>query len=328
MQMQPFSGYYDKPESTIERMVSQVEKVILGKRETILHVFAAMLCSGHILLEDVPGVGKTMLARTVARTIGSECKRIQCTPDLLPSDVTGVSVYNPKTSEFEFRPGPIFTSMLLADELNRTSPKTQSALLEAMEEKRVTVDGVSYELPPAFVVLATQNPLDCEGTFALPEAQLDRFMMKLTLGYPDIQQEKKMLDRLNEKQPLEQLRPVLIHDEFIELQKAVQTVHTDETLKDFIVRFIAATRQHKDVYLGASPRASSALMRAAQAKAFISGRSYMLPDDIKDLIQPVLSHRLLLSSEAAIAGKTAETVLADLLHSVPMPFLRFTSRSR
>jgi MoxR-like ATPase len=326
MQMQPFSGSYDKPESTIERMVSQVEKIILGKRETILHVFAAILCGGHVLLEDVPGVGKTLLVRAIARTIGSECKRIQCTPDLLPSDITGAGVFNPKTLEFEFRPGPIFSPIVLADELNRTSPKTQSALLEAMEEKRVTVDGVSYELPECFVLLATQNPLDLEGTYALPEAQLDRFMMKLTLGYPSVQQEKQMLDRVSDKQPLEQLRPVIIQDEFVELQRAALLIHMDETLKDFIVRIVAATRQQDDLYLGASPRASYALMRAAQAKAFISGRSYVIPDDIKGLIQPVLAHRLLLTAGARAAGKTAEAVLEGVLGSVPIPLLRFTSR--
>lgn len=323
--MQPFSGLFDKPESTIERMVNQVEKVILGKRETILQIFVAMLCGGHVLLEDVPGVGKTMLVRAIAKTIGSECKRIQCNPDLLPSDVTGVAIYNPKTMEFEFRPGPIFSPMVLVDELNRTSPKTQSALLEAMEERHVTVDGVSYELPETFVLLATQNPLDCEGTYALPEAQLDRFMMKLSLGYPNVKQEKQMLDRLMGKHPLELLKPVIVRDEFIELQKAAQAVHMDETLKDFIVRIMAATRQHKELYLGASPRASYALMRAAQAKALIEGRSYTIPDDIKSLIQPVLSHRLLLSSEARISGKTAEDILTDLLAHVPIPLLRFAS---
>jgi MoxR-like ATPase len=326
--MQPFSGLFDKPESTMERMFHQVEKVILGKRETIVHVFAAMLCGGHVLLEDVPGVGKTMLARTVARTLGCECKRIQCTPDLLPTDITGVSIYNPKTTEFEFRPGPLFSSVVLVDELNRTSPKTQSALLEAMEEKRVTVDGVSYVLPDPFIILATQNPLECEGTFALPEAQLDRFMMKLTLGYPNMQQEKKMLDGLLDKPPLEQLKPVIIQDEFLELQKTASHIHVDDTLKDYIVRITAGTRQHKELYLGASPRASYALMRAAQAIALIEGRRYVVPDDIRGLILPVLSHRLLLTSEARIAGKTAANILEDLLTSLPLPILRFVSRKQ
>jgi MoxR-like ATPase len=323
--MQPFSGLFDKPETTIERMVNQVEKIILGKRETIVHMFVALLSGGHILLEDVPGVGKTMLARAAGVTIGSECRRIQCTPDLLPSDITGVGVFNPKTTEFEFRPGPIFTSMLLVDELNRTSPKTQSALLEAMEEKRVTVDGISYELPEPFVLVATQNPLDYEGTFALPEAQLDRFMMKLSLGYPSVQQEKQMLERLMDQQPLETLKPVIVLDEWIQLQKSVRTIHIDETLKDFIVRLTAATRQHKELYLGASPRASYALARAAQAKALIEGRSFMIPDDIKSLIQPVLSHRLLLTAEARLSGKTTDIILAELLSAVPIPLLRFAS---
>ncbi|KRF23153.1 AAA family ATPase [Paenibacillus sp. Soil787] len=323
--MQSKTRIFDQPQPLVERMIMNVEKVIVGKRETIEKAFVAMLSGGHLLLEDVPGVGKTMLVRALARTIGCEFKRIQCTPDLLPSDVTGVSVFNVKTNDFEFRPGPLMTPIVLADEVNRTSPKTQSAFLEAMEEKRVTIDGVSYELPKPFVLLATQNPVDYEGTYALPEAQMDRFMMKLSLGYPTPEQEILMLDRLQDRQPLDHLKPVIVQDEFVQLQREAAMIHVDNTLKDFIVRLALATREHADLYLGASPRASYALMRASQTYAYMKGRSFVVPDDIKDLALPIWTHRLILTSEARMTGKSAESILTDLLASLQTPVLRYVS---
>jgi MoxR-like ATPase len=323
--MQSKTRIFDQPQPLVERMIMNVEKVIVGKRETIEKAFVAMLSGGHLLLEDVPGVGKTMLVRALARTIGCEFKRIQCTPDLLPSDVTGVSVFNVKTNDFEFRPGPLMTPIVLADEVNRTSPKTQSAFLEAMEEKRVTIDGVSYELPKPFVLLATQNPVDYEGTYALPEAQMDRFMMKLSLGYPTPEQEILMLDRLQDRQPLDHLKPVIVQDEFVQLQREATMIHVDNTLKDFIVRLALATREHADLYLGASPRASYALMRAAQTSAYMKGRSFVVPDDIKDLVLPIWTHRLILTSEARMTGKSADTILTGLLASLQTPVLRYVT---
>jgi MoxR-like ATPase len=322
---QPNARLFDQPHAIIERIIHNVEKVIVGKRETIEKAIIAMLCGGHVLLEDVPGVGKTMLVRTIARTIGCEFKRIQCTPDLLPSDVTGISMYNPATGTFEFRPGPIMSSIVLADELNRTSPKTQAAMLEAMEEGRITVDGIGYELPKPFLLLATQNPVDYEGTFTLPEAQLDRFMMKLKLGYPEAAHEVQMLDRLQERTPIDSLKPVIVQDEFVQLQKEIRNIHVDESLKEFIVSLSWLTRRHADLYLGASPRASYALLKAAQAKAYVQGRSYCVPDDIKELAVPVLSHRILLTSEARMLGKKSESIVADLLQAMSVPSSRQAS---
>jgi MoxR-like ATPase len=322
---QPNARLFDQPHAIIERIIHNVEKVIVGKRETIEKAIIAMLCGGHVLLEDVPGVGKTMLVRTIARTIGCEFKRIQCTPDLLPSDVTGISMYNPATGAFEFRPGPIMSSIVLADELNRTSPKTQAAMLEAMEEGRITIDGIGYELPKPFLLLATQNPVDYEGTFTLPEAQLDRFMMKLKLGYPEAAHEVQMLDRLQERTPIDSLKPVIVQDEFVQLQKEIRYIHVDESLKEFIVSLSWLTRRHADLYLGASPRASYALLRAAQAKAYVQGRSYCVPDDIKELAVPVLSHRILLTSEARMLGKRSESIVADLLQAMAVPSFRHAS---
>lgn len=310
---------FDRPQQFVERIVHQVEKAIIGKRECIEMAVIAFLCGGHILLEDVPGVGKTMLVRALAKTAGISFKRLQCTPDLLPSDVTGVSIYNRQSGQFEFRPGPVMTHVLLADEMNRASPKTQSALLEAMEEKQVTVDGETHLLPEPFVLLATQNPVDHEGTFPLPEAQLDRFLLKIRMGYPEERHETEMLGRLQERSPLDEVKPVLLREEWGLLQREVRLVHIDDTLKTYIVRLISATRGHPDIALGASPRASLSLMRTAQARAFCGGRSYVVPDDIKGMAVPTIAHRLMLQPEARYTGKTAEAVVKQLLASVPVP---------
>ena len=310
---------FDRPQQFVERIVHQVEKAIVGKRDSIETAVIAFLCGGHLLLEDVPGVGKTMLVRALAKTVGASFKRIQCTPDLLPSDVTGVSIYNQKSGQFEFRPGPVMANVLLADEMNRASPKTQSALLEAMEERQVTVDGETYRLPEPFMLLATQNPVEHEGTFPLPEAQLDRFLLKIRLGYPEEKHEVEMLGRLQEHSPLDDVKTVLLREEWARLQLEARLVHMDDTLKQYIVRLTSSTRAHPDIALGASPRASLALMRTAQAKAFCSGRTYVVPDDIKSMAVPTMAHRLVLQPEARYTGKSAEAIVKQLLAAVPVP---------
>lgn len=319
------SSPFDRSHPFIERIVHQVEKAIVGKRECIEAVVIAFLCGGHILLEDVPGVGKTMLVRAMAKTVGASFKRIQCTPDLLPSDVTGVSVYNQRSGEFEFRPGPVMANVVLADEMNRASPKTQSALLEAMEEKQLTVDGETCPLPVPFMLLATQNPVEHEGTYPLPEAQLDRFLLKIKLGYPEERHEVELLGRLQERHPLDEVKTVLLVEEWVRLQQEVRQIHVDETLKQYIVRLAASTRVHPEVALGASPRASYALLRAAQGKAFCSGRSYAVPDDIKTMALPVLAHRLTLQPDARYTGKTAEAIVNQLIATVPVPTVQAAS---
>lgn len=328
MALQPSSPLpFDEPLVQLDRIVANIEKVMVGKRKPIELLLISLLCGGHVLLEDVPGVGKTLLVKALAKTVDAGFKRIQFTPDLLPSDVTGVSVYNRGLNEFQFRPGPLFTNLVLADELNRTSPKTQAALLEAMEERHVTVDGESYPLPKPFLLLATQNPLDHSGTYHLPEAQLDRFFMRIRLGYPDRDQEVEMLGRMQEASPLDTLKPVLLREELVRLQRHIRHVHVDESLRVYLVELAAATRKHSDVSLGVSPRALLALMLAGQAAAYRKGRSYVVPDDLKEMAEPVLAHRLLLTPEARMAGQTAEQVLASVCRSVPLPGLRYAPGS-
>ncbi|GAB4498360.1 MAG: MoxR family ATPase [Anaerolineales bacterium] len=296
-----------------QTLTENIQQVIIGKPEQIRLLLVALLCEGHVLLEDVPGVGKTMLARALAVSMGGQFKRLQCTPDLLPNDVTGVSVYNQRSGEFEFRPGPVFVNVLLADEINRATPRTQSALLEAMQEQQVTVDGETRALPRPFLVLATQNPVEYEGTFPLPEAQLDRFLMRLALGYPSPEDERQLLETLRRRHPVNNLQPVATPQDLLALQPQIWEIHVDESLQTYIVRLVNATRQHPDVALGASPRASLALFKAAQALAAIHGRDHVLPDDVQTLVPHILTHRLLLKPESELRGRTPAGVLSDIL---------------
>ena len=307
--------------NTAKKIIANVEKVIVGKRSQIILSLVAWFCEGHILLEDVPGVAKTMLARALARSVGSSFKRIQCTPDLLPTDITGTSIFNQKTSEFEFRPGPVFAQLVLADEINRATPRTQAALLEAMAERTVTVDGVTHELTPPFLVMATQNPVDHEGTFPLPEAQLDRFLMRFSLGYPSLDEELKMLELLQREHPLNSLQSVVSADELLACQQAVRDVHVDPKVRHYLLQIIHDTREQEDLALGASPRASIALFRTAQAMAAIRGRQYVQPDDVKRVAGPVLTHRLILRPESRLRKLTAEHVLTELIAEIAVPTL-------
>ncbi|UFJ40972.1 MoxR family ATPase [Brevibacillus humidisoli] len=309
----------DQPHQAITALMNNIETVLIGKKSVIELTVVALLAKGHVLLEDVPGVGKTMLVRSLARSIGGQFKRIQFTPDLLPTDVTGVSIFNQKTMEFEFRQGPIFANVILADEINRTSPKTQSALLEAMEEQSVTIDGYTHQLENPFFVMATQNPLEYEGTFPLPEAQLDRFLLQLHLGYPTDREELEILTRFVGDHPIDRVQAVISADDVSALQRQVTEVKVSEPVKEYIVRLCQRSREHPDVYLGVSPRGAIALCRAVQALAFVRGRDYVIPDDVKELVPFTFAHRMILKPEARLDGATVERVLTNLLQETRVP---------
>ncbi len=302
-----------------KRLTTNLEKVIIGKKNALDLVVIGLLSQGHILIEDVPGVGKTVLARSLAKSVDSKFSRIQFTPDMLPSDVTGVSIYNQETKKFEFRPGPLLGQIVLADEINRATPKTQAALLEAMEENQITVDGITHYLPKPFMVLATQNPIEYEGTFPLPEAQLDRFLLHLQLGYPGLLDEIRILEKQQEQHPIENLQPVVSNEEILEAIDAVKKIYVSDAVKRYIVELTSQTRKSGDVHLGASPRGSLALFRTGQARAALSGRDHVLPDDIKALTVPVLGHRIILGPAARMRELTADQIVKELTYGVPVP---------
>jgi len=316
----------DVVKNLADRVIDNVEKVIIGKHEVVEQTLLALLCQGHILIEDVPGTGKTILARAVARSIGCTFRRIQFTPDMLPSDVTGVSVFNQKDREFEFRPGPVFAQIVLADEINRATPKTQSSLLEAMEEKQVTVDGRTYPMDEPFLVLATQNPIEYEGTFPLPEAQLDRFMLRINIGYPDKSSEVAILGAQQFAHPITTLEQVISQAELLEAQAAVKQVYADDLIKEYIINLCTTTRDHPDVYLGVSPRGSLALYRTSQARAAVRERDYVIPDDVKALAEATMAHRLIISPAARIKNVDPKEVVQDILSSVRVPGARVSER--
>ncbi len=311
-------------QETGDRVLDNVERVIVGKHSEVRFALVALLCRGHLLIEDVPGTGKTVLAKAIAKSLGCTFRRIQFTPDLLPSDVTGLSIYNQKTQEFEFRPGPIMSQVVLADEINRATPKTQSSLLESMEERQATIDGTTYAMPDPFLVIATQNPIEYEGTFALPEAQLDRFMLRIRLGYPQPLEEIVILDEQKRHHPLDEIDVVCSVNELREMQGAIRDIYVDPTVADYIVRLVGSTRSHPDVYLGASPRGSIALYRAGQALAGLLGRDYVIPDDIKSLAEPALAHRLIIKTSSSIHDVQSGNVIRELLDSTAIDGVRPT----
>ncbi len=311
-----------------KKIVDNLEKVIVGKRKTVELVVIGLLCQGHLLIEDVPGVGKTMLARSLAKSLGCSFRRIQFTPDMLPSDVTGVSIFNQISREFEFRPGPLISQIVLADEINRATPKTQAALLEGMEERQVTVDGETHILPSPFMVLATQNPIEYEGTFPLPEAQLDRFLMRVSLGYPGIEDEMSILGLQQLRHPILMLESITGTEEVLEMQEAIKEVYVAEVIKRYIVEMIRSTRESGDVYLGASPRGSLALFRASQARAALHGRDYVLPDDVKALAGSILSHRMVIDPAARLRNITADVIVEEIMRALPMPGGDLSARKR
>ena len=301
------------------RFINNVSKVIVGKKETIELVLVALLCEGHVLIEDVPGIGKTMLAKAAAKSLGCSFRRIQCTPDLLPSDITGIHYFNQKASEFEFRPGPIIANMVLVDEINRATPRTQSCLLECMQEQQVTVDLKTIPLPRPFLVIATQNPVELEGTFPLPEAQLDRFLLRVKLGYPSVDEEEAILSRFQQENPLDSLTSVIKAKELLELQKLCRQVYVESSVRNYIIAITGVTRSHQGIKLGASPRASLGLHLASQALAAIRGRNYVIPDDVKYLAVPSLAHRLIAKTEARLRGRSLEAIVSEIVSTVPVP---------
>ena len=309
----------DTARGTAELMVNNVKKVMVGKDAAIELGIIALMCRGHALIEDVPGVGKTMLARSIAKSAGCTFKRIQFTPDLLPTDVTGVSIFNQKTGDFEFREGPIIAQIVLADEINRATPKTQSATLEAMEERTVTVEGVTYSLPLPFMVMATQNPIEYEGTFPLPEAQLDRFLVVIKLGYPTMQEELDIIEGQRMGHPIDELEAVVNSEEILKMQEITRGVYVDELIKQYVVTIVEATRDHEDISLGSSPRGSLALFRVAQAQALIRGRDFVLPDDVKEQAVAVLSHRIIVSAAARMRGTSGREVISGIVDQIPVP---------
>lgn len=313
---------YESYHPQLKKVVDNVENVMVGKRQATELSIVSLLTGGHILLEDVPGVGKTMMVRSIAQSIGAKFNRIQFTPDLLPSDLTGVSIYNQKSMEFEFRAGPLMGNIVLADEINRTSPKTQSALLEAMEEQSITVDGVTHKLPNPFFVMATQNPIEYEGTYPLPEAQLDRFLLKINMGYPSAAEEMQVLSRNEKHQPIDELTAVLQIEDLLKLQDQVKTIFVEESVKQYIIDLVIRTRKHSGIHLGVSPRGSLALMKTAQAYALLLNREYVVPDDIKYLAKSVLCHRIILKPEARFDGYSPEKVVEEILERTPVPVLR------
>jgi MoxR-like ATPase len=304
---------------TVDRIRANVARVIVGKDEVIELCLVALLCEGHVLLEDVPGIGKTTLAKAIARSVGCTFKRIQFTPDLLPSDVTGILFFNQKTQEFEFRPGPLMAQIVLADEVNRATPRTQSALLEAMQERQMTVDVETMLLPRPFLVLATQNPIELEGTFPLPEAQIDRFLLRVALGYPSEEDENEILVRYEREDPLETLQPVAQAADLLAMQEQVKTIHVEESVREYVVQVARATREHPAIELGASPRGTLSLYKTAQALAAIRGRTFVLPDDVKYLAPPVLTHRIIISPQTRLRGRRPEEVMAEIVDTVPVP---------
>ena len=310
---------FDHAKEKTQALVENIKKVIIGKPSAIEMAIVSLLCEGNALIEDVPGVGKTMLARSVAKSIGCSFRRIQFTPDLLPSDITGVSIYNQKAEAFEYKKGPIISQIVLADEINRATPKTQSALLEAMDERQVTVEGVTHELPRPFTVMATQNPIEYEGTFPLPEAQLDRFLITINLGYPSVEQELSIINNQETVHPIESLGQVLSSDDILSIQEAVKTVYVDDLIREYIVGLVDKSRNHAEAALGASPRGSLALFRGTQALALIRGRDFVLPDDVKELAVPMLSHRIIVSPAGRMRGIQSTDIVEELIEQIAVP---------